>query len=345
MKIDSAYIEITNACNINCKTCYNRSGTNTSRQEISFVQLQDAILKLMELGAKQFIFAGGEPTLHSQFEQILDLVKIYPDYHFCISTNGTVHNQKLIDIYNTVHNFNVQISLDGSCEEVNSITRGKGNFQRTLEFLHKLDPVKKKLRVKMVISKNNLFDVESFYRMVVSLGGVPEFAFVNKQGNAITHWDEMGISLEGKFAVIRVINKLNSELSIKALLPLCTSKCPLSGKSPNLAATIKVDGIIMPCQLLYDNHFMLGNIFYLDKTNFEDRLNYVSSLVEARETTDYGCNRCIIRSYCKKGCMALAFNMTGNSLSCDGECDFRKLQFIRLDLEKRARGLIKSAAD
>jgi radical SAM protein with 4Fe4S-binding SPASM domain len=345
MKIYSAFIEITNVCNLNCKTCYNHSGTDAKRQEISFIQLQDAISKLIELGARQFILAGGEPTLHSQFEQILELINLFPNYLFSISTNGTVHNQKLIDIYNTVNNFDIQVSLDGSCEEVNSSTRGKDNFLRALEFIQKLEPTKKKLRVKMVISKNNLFDVESFYRKVVSLGGVPEFAFINRQGNAINNWDGMCISGEDKFDVIKLVSRLNTELEIKALLPLCTNRCPLSNESKNLSVTIKVDGTIMPCQLLYDNYFALGNIFNFNKTDFENKLNFVSNLVKTRENTDYGCNRCIIRSQCKKGCMALAFNITGNPLSCDGECDFRKLQYIKFDFKERAKGLMKSAGD
>jgi radical SAM protein with 4Fe4S-binding SPASM domain len=343
MKIDSAFIEITNVCNLNCSTCYNRSGTNTKRQEISFIQLQSTISKLIELGAGQFILAGGEPTLHSQFEKILELIKIYSNYHFSISTNGTVHNQKLIDLYNTADNFYIQVSLDGSSEVVNSRTRGKGNFKKSIEFIQKLEPAKKKLRIKMVISKSNLFDVESFYRMVVSLGGVPEFAFVNRQGNAINNWDEMCIGGDDKFDVIKLVNILNKELEINAFLPLCASKCPLSDNPQKLSVTIKVDGTIMPCQLLYDNYFALGNIFNFNETDFKNKLNHVSDLVKTRENTDYGCSRCILRSHCKKGCMALAFNMTDNPLSCDGECDFRKFQYIKFDFKERVKGLIENA--
>ena len=53
MKIEKAYIEITNICNLNCQTCYNRSGLNKERREISVEQLENAILLLSKYGAKR----------------------------------------------------------------------------------------------------------------------------------------------------------------------------------------------------------------------------------------------------------------------------------------------------
>ena len=39
MNVKSVYVETTNICNLNCKTCYNRSGLNKERKEISKAQL------------------------------------------------------------------------------------------------------------------------------------------------------------------------------------------------------------------------------------------------------------------------------------------------------------------
>ena len=34
MKVKTVYVEITNQCNLNCRTCYNRSGLNRERREL-----------------------------------------------------------------------------------------------------------------------------------------------------------------------------------------------------------------------------------------------------------------------------------------------------------------------
>ena len=39
MRISKAYIEITNRCNLNCTTCYNRSGLNTVTREIGVTEV------------------------------------------------------------------------------------------------------------------------------------------------------------------------------------------------------------------------------------------------------------------------------------------------------------------
>ena len=40
MNIRTVYVEITNQCNLNCRTCYNRSGLNRTRREISAEELR-----------------------------------------------------------------------------------------------------------------------------------------------------------------------------------------------------------------------------------------------------------------------------------------------------------------
>ena len=46
MKVDAAYLEITNRCNLNCATCYNRSGLNREIRELKFEDLLACIRRL-----------------------------------------------------------------------------------------------------------------------------------------------------------------------------------------------------------------------------------------------------------------------------------------------------------
>jgi radical SAM protein with 4Fe4S-binding SPASM domain len=332
MKITSAYLEITNRCNFNCSTCYNRSGLNKKTVEMNIENIKSAISLFCSLGATGFSVAGGEPLLHSRIEELLDLTEQYKNKSFDFVTNGSIHNERFIELYIKQKNINIQVSLDGSCEEINSRTRGKDHFSRTVDFIKKLDNPNKRLRVKMVVSKYNYNDTEAFYRKVLELKAIPEFAFLSRQGNAADSWKDMCITPFEKVSIIKLINKLNKELNTTAELPLCTSKCPLSDDFENLSVCVKSDGTITPCQQLYDDFFILGNAFNFDINKFTGKLNYFSELVRRREAADYGCGHCIIKNQCRHGCMATAYSLNSDPLACDGDCDFRKQQFIRFHI-------------
>ena len=63
MNVKSVYVETTNICNLNCKTCYNRSGLNKERKEISKAQLEEIIKLFLPFGLSRFLISGGEPAL------------------------------------------------------------------------------------------------------------------------------------------------------------------------------------------------------------------------------------------------------------------------------------------
>ena len=336
MKVKVAYFEIINICNLNCRTCYNRSGLNKQHREISIKQLCEGIETLLPLGLQRVLLSGGEPLLHTKFEDILDLANKYPKISFGIVTNGTVHNQKLIDILNTTDNFTLQISLDGSCEEQNAKTRGEGNFDKAVGFAKQIHKDNPKPLLKMVLSQNNIEDTEQFYRLAVSLGFIPEFAFIYKSGNSCDEWENNALTAQQKLWILRLVDKLNKELNTKAVIPFCTDKCPYVKDAEEMSVCIKTDGSIQPCQMLYDGDYSLGNIFKFDLFLFKQKINDFISLARKRTQCEYNCHKCMLRETCGKGCLAAAVNLCGEPLGDDGDCGFRKLQFIGYDLKKSA---------
>ena len=340
MKVTVAYFEITNACNLNCTTCYNRSGLNKECVEISFNQLRRSIDILLPLGLQRVLISGGEPTLHTEFESILDLIHEYPELSFGVVTNGTVHNRKLIDTLNSNDRLTLQVSLDGSCEELNAKTRGVGNFDKTIAFATQiLYRGNTKPLMKMVLSQNNIDDAESFYRLAVSHGFLPEYAFIFKYGNGCDDWENKALSAQQKLNILCLVDRLNGELQTEAPLPFCTDKCPYVKDAEAMSVCIKVDGSIQPCQMLYDSTYSLGNIFDFDVITFEHKTNAFVELARKRTQCDYGCDKCPLKETCGKGCLAAAVNLCSDPLADDGECEFRVKQFFGYDLEKQ-KGLL-----
>lgn len=332
MNVKTVYVEIVNLCNLNCKTCYNRSGLNKERRELSYAQLERILLTFIPLGLKRFLLSGGEPSLHSEFDEILELPRRYPHISFGIVTNGNHHHQKLIDTVNRCSNLSLQISLDGSCEEVNRLTRGESHFAKAVDFarcIHKSDP---KPLLKMVVSQQNLHDVEAFCDLALSLGFVPEFAFIYKGGNGSDDWETKCVSPQQKMQVLRLAERINAEKHTAIFLPQCTFGCPFIDGLHDLSLCIKADGSIQPCQSIYSERYTVGNALDFQPQEFEKRMQAIADIAKQRLSTDYGCDTCLLRGACDKGCMAEAINLSDDPLASDGACEWRKLQFIHQHL-------------
>lgn len=82
-------IEVTDRCNLTCPICYASSspscGSHRSLEEIEM--MMDAIVA--SEGEPDVVqISGGEPTIHPQFFEILDLAKSKPIKHLMLNTNG-----------------------------------------------------------------------------------------------------------------------------------------------------------------------------------------------------------------------------------------------------------------
>ncbi|MFC4779525.1 radical SAM protein [Paenibacillus sp. GCM10023252] len=82
-------IEVTDRCNLECPICYAESSphrnTWRSLEQIEF--MLDAIVR--NEGEPDIVqISGGEPTIHPQFFEILDLAKSKPIKHIMVNTNG-----------------------------------------------------------------------------------------------------------------------------------------------------------------------------------------------------------------------------------------------------------------
>jgi len=82
-------VEVTDRCNLSCPTCYAMSspsyGRHRTLEEIE--QMLDTIVA--NEGKPDVVqISGGEPTVHPQFFEILDIAKTKPIKHLMLNTNG-----------------------------------------------------------------------------------------------------------------------------------------------------------------------------------------------------------------------------------------------------------------
>ena len=79
----------------------------------------------------QVNFGGGEPFLRDDF---LEILRYAHDRGIttCVSTNGTLLDDALVDALLEMAPVYLQVSLDGACAETNDAIRGRGTFERIL---------------------------------------------------------------------------------------------------------------------------------------------------------------------------------------------------------------------
>jgi len=82
-------VEVTDRCNLSCPTCYAMSSPSYGRHRTlkEIEQMLDVIVA--NEGKPDVVqISGGEPTVHPQFFEILDIAKTKPIRHLMVNTNG-----------------------------------------------------------------------------------------------------------------------------------------------------------------------------------------------------------------------------------------------------------------
>jgi uncharacterized radical SAM superfamily Fe-S cluster-containing enzyme len=121
-------IEITDRCNLTCPTCYAESSPHHGRHRTlaEIEQMVDAIVA--NEGEPDVVqLSGGEPTLHPEIFEILDLVKTKPIRHVMINTNGiriAKDEAFVARLAQYVPNFEIYLQFDSFKPEALKTLRG-----------------------------------------------------------------------------------------------------------------------------------------------------------------------------------------------------------------------------
>ncbi len=167
----SLHVELTEKCNQDCYYCYNNSGANLKKTEISEEMLFPAISELSEKGLEVVELTGGEPLLHPHFFDILDYcfknLKLVS-----VLTNGTLVDDSFVSRLKKIQNKPVfSISLDSYSEyEHERKSRVKGSFKKTTEAIRLLSKENFIVRVSMAVDESNWQHIEKTLLLAQSLG-------------------------------------------------------------------------------------------------------------------------------------------------------------------------------
>lgn len=168
MSIHTIGIELTNECNLRCRHCLRDFAVEPKELPLSFIEkiLKDAKI----FNTQEISFTGGEPTLHSEFGEIVKIIVTY-GYKYSLITNA-IDIDHIIPLLSKTKKYitRVGISLDGAEEETNDFNRGRGSFRKIISSIVKLKNAGIPVMLQMCVGKFNKSEIEPIALFASHLG-------------------------------------------------------------------------------------------------------------------------------------------------------------------------------
>ncbi len=149
--------KLTNKCNLRCTYCYGTHGPE--KREFFPADKVEWLFDLLERSGTTVIeLTGGEPLLHPAFPAILDAAT--KRFHVSILSNGVLFTEPVFDLISRrKKSIGIQISIDGSNEEVSCRLRGVPNTaEASFRTIERLVEMGVNLRVGLVLTHDNVDD-------------------------------------------------------------------------------------------------------------------------------------------------------------------------------------------
>ena len=296
---------ITQACDLNCKHCYDR----TDRSPMPFDRAAGILDELYEFCDKmhvngQIVFTGGNPLLYPDF---LRLYKAAVERGFLVAILGNPAPRRTLEkIINIQKPHFFQVSLEGLPDHNDDI-RGKGHFNRILNFMDILKELDIYSMVMLTLTKDN---VDQVIPLANLLNGKADSFFFNR------------LSMVGQGANLMLPSKEKYELLLRDYMKEAENS-PIMGLKDNLFNILKhqedsplfsgctgygcgaafnflavlSDGEVHACRKFPSP---IGNIF--EKSLVEI---YNSNIAEKYRDGCSSCQSCSIRPVCG-GCLAIS---------------------------------------
>lgn len=159
------HMELTSSCNFQCSHCYKNA--NYKGDNVALDWIKRNIYEKLKGYTKIIHLTGGEPTLHRNFEQIVDLFS--SDYDLQLTTNGSRIISFSPELFKKFQA--IDISLYGlTANEYLNNTGSRESFKLVRDGCIMLSEADVDFRVTLVLNNTNCYQMEDYVRYAIDLG-------------------------------------------------------------------------------------------------------------------------------------------------------------------------------
>lgn len=298
----TAYLHVTNFCNLSCKHCY-RDSHSQLKHGVDIDSMFVVVDRLRNAGIKFLVIAGGEPLARPGVEDLLKHMRHSQFDSVTLLTNGTIMTEQLAKlIANCVDS--AHVSLDGPNEEINAQIRGSGNFEKTISGIKKLKSAGvNKIKIITTITSGNISHLHEMSCIQKELGvdfGTSIFAEVGRGS-------EYSFLKPNISDVIKCFRDKTFSLDCNPLTTdsdLLDINAGVTCGSGTYMISVDCFGNIFPCHLLHKQELKIGNI--LEQENFLEMIQEspIIKQMQERVVESRKCHGCSVEYFCKGGCFA-----------------------------------------
>lgn len=168
-----AGIDLTYRCNNRCVHCYcnlPQKDEEAKKQELTTGEIKNVFDDLASLGTLWLLMTGGEPLLREDFAEIYLHAK-KKGFIITLFTNGTLIDDRTIDLLVGYPPFMVEISLYGATKETyEKVSRIPGSYDRCVDGARKILDAGIKVKLKTMALTINQHEIEAMDRMAREMG-------------------------------------------------------------------------------------------------------------------------------------------------------------------------------
>ncbi len=314
--------ELTYACNLACIHCLSSSGRRDPR-ELSTDECKAVIDELARLQVFYVNIGGGEPTIRSDFFEIVDYA-VDNGVGVKFSTNGSRIDAAAATRLSGSDYIDVQISLDGADRETNDAVRGAGSWDTAITAMNHLRAAGfGQFKISVVMTRHNIPQLDAFEALAAEYGAELRLTRLRPSGRGADTWDELHPTNAQQRELYNWIITRPKVLTGDSFFHLSALGESLPGLNlcgaGRIVCLIDPVGEVYACPFVLHDEFKAGSV--RDTGGFTTVWRESDLFTSLREPQSPGaCGSCGSYDACQGGCMAAKF-FTGLPLDGpDPEC-------------------------
>lgn len=317
--VQSAYLHVTQRCNLQCCGCYSLDEKRNMLADASLDDISHAIDQLAEAGVQRLVISGGEPFLRSNLPEIVKHAKESGIRRVDVLSNGTCMTKEALEAM-APYVDGVSVSFDGYSAACEPYIRLEQRFDELVGAVHMIQDAGIPAHIIPTAHAKNIPDLHEYVKLAKKLGatmnfslltcepGDPDLGKLLPDDEALKQLGRSMLTVGDGAPVFAMDAPVGLSLTVK-------QGCGAGVKSLSIAA----DGTIYPCHMLHRPELAMGNAFtgsLVDALKGEVAHEMLSLNVEDHE----GCSDCRFEYICGGGCRARSLYATGNLHSRDSYC-------------------------